>query len=148
MYFKVTDSQMRSIYYDNYHGKGIQYEIGKMVRPQVGKIFAYSLGHLNESGFMEFHSAYYRKYNKEKRLFVCQCLFPKHCITYVRRPVLLCEDEVGDFFTNRDFEWDYVCRNVVLSSGVKLVREIFEDEFLDLIKNRENLLQAWRTRKS
>lgn len=146
MYFKVTDKNMRSIYYDNYRGKGIQYEIGKMVKPAVGKIFAYSLSHLAWFGFQEFKYDIFRQAQIDKRLFICQCFFPKHVTVFVRRPMFLAEKDIGEVERRvREIDtFSHVERRIVLASGVKLIREVLEDEFHELISKRYELLKEWR----
>ena len=145
MYFKVTDSQMRSLYYSEYHGHGIQYEFDKMVKPTRGRIFVYSLEHLINTGFPEFDHLDHG----DKRLFICQCLFPKNVTVYVRKPYCLSEHQVGRFC---DIKKGYLAsryatiRDVVLTAGVKLIREVSSDELQKFIENRDQLLQAWRTR--
>jgi len=146
MYFKVTDEHMRSLYYGNYRGKGIQYEIGKMVKPAVGRIFAYSLIHLTSSGFQEFSYGSFYQAQRDRRLFICQCLFPEHTIVYVRRPILLTEKDIGTVerrFSKRDIH-SHIERQIVLASGVKLIREVLEDEFHELILKRYELHKEWR----
>lgn len=150
MYFKVTDNDMRSLYYDEYYGHGIQYEVGKMVRPTVGKIFVYSLEHLRGYGFHEYSFLPYNFKPPDRRLFICQCLFPKHMLVYVKQPACLRDVFIGKLFSKEmhSLTRSIVTRKVVLASGVKLIREVFRDEFQELIANRFQLLQAWRTRKS
>lgn len=131
-YFKVTDSQMRSLYFDYYHGKGVQYELGKTVRPVVGKLFCYSLDHLRYYGFPEYTVE--GRY-PGRRLFECECLSPIVRRTYVKLLRSLSSEIIGRTYRSVR-EYDMLEVEAVFAQGIKLVREITNEELEVIIKER------------
>lgn len=129
-YFKVTDSEMRSLYYYAFYGKGVQYKIGECVLPQVGELFCYSLEHLDTTGFQEYSS--YRGYRSpEIRLFECECIEPREANIFCKYLTYLDESNVGVIY-NKYYEYT-MRRKVVLTKGITLIKEISDNDFRSLI---------------
>lgn len=136
MHYKVTDLQMRSIFFDYYYEKGVQYKLNEFVYPQVGELFCYSDAHLDIwYGFVEYDTTWEYSYTS-RRIFECECLEPYEFKANIIQPTILSYEDIGktDF---SHFECDRTVE-VILTKGIKLLRELSVEDVRTLVKEKRN----------
>lgn len=132
-YFKVTDGKMRSRYYYDLHGKGVQYNVGEFVRPERGELFCYSLNHLSLSGFDEYDSS--RMFRPRMiKLFECECIDPRETTVVCMSLAFLKEEDVG--FLWPIYGKNTIVRQAVLAKEIKLIKEVSDEELQSIIAEK------------